>query len=80
MCAGDTKQKKSGNPEINPLTVVFSPSKFEHYNILIKKIVKIQDCKKVHSNHNDVAYDFLFQLINIVSMETNQECMNMIII
>ena len=27
----------------------------------------------------DVAYDFLFHLIKIVTMETNQECMNTII-
>ena len=30
--------------------------------------------------YHDVAYDFLFHLINYVTMETNQECMNTIII
>ena len=48
-----------------------------------KKIVTIKDCKKKSIAtilYYDVAYDFFFHLINSVTMETNHEYMNTIII
>ena len=47
-----------------------------------KKIVTIKDCKKksIATIYYDVAYDFFFHLINSVTMETNHEYMNTIII
>ena len=64
-------------------TLTLSPSDFSanlnntdlknHNNSRLQK-------KSIATIYHDVAYDFLFHLINSVTMETNQECMNTIII